>query len=107
MIEKVNTISRRQRLSLVQTQYDKILEFISTNNTEKLSEYILDPQNKIWEIKFAENFTILHNACATDKTDIVIIIIEKTKIRLGLDNNENNNLSQEEKTENLKYLKTS
>ena len=105
MIEKVNTISRRQRLSLVQTQYDKILEFISTNNTEKLSEYILDPQNKIWEIKFAENFTILHNACATDKTDIVITIIEKTKIRLGLDNNENNNLSQEEKTENLKIFK--
>ena len=105
MIEKVNTISRRQRLSLVQTQYDQILEFISTNNTEKLSEYILDPQNKIWEIKFAENFTILHNACATDKTDIVITIIEKTKIRLGLDNNENNNLSQEEKTENLKIFK--
>ena len=105
MIEKVNTISRRQRLSLVQTQYDKILEFISTNNTEKLSEYILDPQNKIWEIKFAENFTILHNACATDKTDIVITIIEKTKIRLGLDNNDNNNLSQEEKTENLKIFK--
>ena len=105
MIEKVNTISRRQRLSLVQTQYDKILEFISTNNTEKLSEYILDPQNKIWEIKFAENFTILHNACATDKTDIVITIIEKTKIRLGLDNNENNNLSPEEKTENLKIFK--
>ena len=105
MIEKVNTISRRQRLSLVQTQYDKILEFISTNNTEKLSEYILDPQNKIWEIKFAENFTILHNSCATDKTDIVITIIEKTKIRLGLDNNENNNLSQEEKTENLKIFK--
>ena len=105
MIEKVNTISRRQRLSLVQTQYDKILEFISTNNIEKLSEYILDPQNKIWEIKFAENFTILHNACATDKTDIVITIIEKTKIRLGLDNNENNNLSQEEKTDNLKIFK--
>ena len=105
MIEKVNTISRRQRLSLVQTQYDKILEFISTNNTEKLSEYILEPQNKIWEIKFAENFTILHNACATDKTDIVITIIEKTKIRLGLDNNDNNNLSQEEKTENLKIFK--
>ena len=81
MLEKVNTISRRQRLSLVQTQYDKILELISSNNTEKLSEFILDKQNKIWEIKLAENFTLLHNACATDKTDIIITIIEKTKIR--------------------------
>ena len=105
MFEKVNTISRRQRLSLVQTQYDKILELISSNNTEKLSEFILDAQNKIWEIKLAENFTLLHNACATDKTDIIITIIEKTKIRLGLDSDDKSNLSQEKKSENLKIFK--
>ena len=105
MLEKVNTISRRQRLSLVQTQYDKILELISSNNTEKLSEFILDKQNKIWEIKLAENFTLLHNACATDKTDIIITIIEKTKIRLGLDISDKSNLSQDEKSENLKIFK--
>ena len=105
MLEKVNTISRRQRLSLVQTQYDKILELISSNNTEKLTEFILDKQNKIWEIKLAENFTLLHNACATDKTDIIITIIEKTKIRLGLDISDKSNLSQDEKSENLKIFK--
>ena len=105
MLEKVNTISRRQRLSLVQTQYDKILDLISSNNVEKVSEFILDTQNKIWEVKLAENFTLLHNACATDKTDIIITIIEKTKIRLGLDISDKSNLSQDEKSENLKIFK--
>ena len=105
MLEKVNTISRRQRLSLAPTQYDKILELISSNNSEKVSEFILDTQNKIWEVKLAENFTLLHNACATDKTDIIITIIEKTKIRLGLDISDKSNLSQDEKSENLKIFK--
>ena len=102
MLEKVNTISRKQRLSLVTSQYDKILEYISSNDTEKVSEFILDDKNKIWEIKLAENFTLLHNACATDKTDVIITIVEKTKVRLGLDKN---NPQSEENSENLKKFK--
>ena len=101
MLEKVNTISRKQRLSLVTSVYDKILEYISSNNTEKVAEFILDNNIKIWEIKLAENFTLLHNACALDKTDVIITIIEKTKIRLGLDNN----ITSEENSENLKIFK--
>ena len=104
MLEKVNTISRKQRLSLVPNKYNKVLDFITSNDTEKMSEFILSKENKIWEIKLAENLTLLHNACATDKTDIIITIIEKTKIRLGLDNN-NDNISQDEKTKNLQIFK--
>ena len=102
MLEKVNTISRKQRLSLVTSQYDKILEYISSNDTEKVSEFILDDKNKIWEIKLAENFTLLHNACATDKTDVIITIVEKTKVRLWLDKN---NPQSEENSENFKKFK--
>ena len=107
MFEKVNTISRKQRLSLVPFAYNNVLEYINSNNTEKMSEFILSQENKIWEIKLSENLTLLHNACATDKTDIIITIIEKTKIRLGLDDKNNNNsgLSQEEKSNNLKIFK--
>ena len=104
MLEKVNTISRKQRLSLIPNKYNKVLDFITSNDTEKMSEFILSKENKIWEIKLAENLTLLHNACATDKTDIIITIIEKTKIRLGLDNN-NDNISQDEKTKNLQIFK--
>ena len=103
MLEKQNTISRKQRLNSATTGYDKILELITNNDTEKLSEYILDQNNKIWEIKLSENFTLLHRACAMDKTDIIITIIDKTKIRLGLD--ANSNLSPEEKSANEKIFK--
>ena len=74
MFEKVNTISRKQRLSLVPFAYNNVLEYINSNNTEKMSEFILSQENKIWEIKLSENLTLLHNACATDKTDIIITL---------------------------------
>ena len=103
MIEKVNTITRKQRLSVIETEFDKIFDFISSNNIEEVSKFILNPDNKVWEIKKSENLTVLHNACAVDKTDIIITIIEKTKIRLGL--NSDNNLTSENKAENEKIFK--
>ena len=69
---------------------------------KKISNFILDKNNKIWEIKPAENLTILHNACASDKTDLIIAIIEKTKIRLGLD--DKSIISPEEKAQNEKIF---
>ena len=103
MIEKVNTITRKQRLSEIETEFDKIFDFISSNNIEEVSKFILNSENKVWEIKKSENLTVLHNACAVDKTDIIITIIEKTKIRLGL--NSDNNLTSENKAENEKIFK--
>jgi len=104
MIEKTNTLSRKQRFSLMPVSQDNtIFESITANDVEKVSQFILDKANKIWEIKLSENFTVLHNACASDKTDIVIAIIEKTKIRLGLDNK--STLTSEEKSESEKIFK--
>ena len=102
MLEKTNTLSRRQRLSLNPGANNEIQELITSNGIEKIANFILDKKNKIWELKLAENLTILHNACASDKTDLIIAIIEKTKIRLGLD--DKSIISHEEKAQNEKIF---
>ena len=103
MLEKLNTLSRKQRLSTFATnESNTINEILASNDPEKISNYILDKNNKIWEQKLAENFTILHSACASDKTDIIITIIQKTKMRLGLD--DKSNITEKEKSENEKIF---
>ena len=103
MIEKSNTFRRKQRLDSVKTEYDEIFDLITNNDKEKLSQLILNKEINIWEVKKSENLTILHNACAIDKTEIIITIIEKMKIRLGLDNK--SNLSSDEQYKNEKIFK--
>ena len=103
MLERINTLSRKQRLTVfAQNENNNINEILASNDPKKISNYILDKNIKIWEQKLAENFTILHSACASDKTDIIITIIEKTKIRLGLD--DKSVLTPEEKSENEKIF---
>ena len=103
MLEKTNTLTRKQRVNSFITEYDEIFDSISANDINKISQFILNKDNKIWEIKKLENLTVLHNACALDKTDVIITIIEKTKIRLGLDNK--SNITSEEKSQNEKIFK--
>ena len=103
MLEKTNTLTRKQRVNSFITEYDEIFDSISANDINKISQFILSKDNKIWEIKKPENLTVLHNACALDKTDVIITIIEKTKIRLGLDNK--SNITSEEKSQNEKTFK--
>ena len=103
MLEKTNTLTRKQRVNSFITEYDEIFDSISANDINKISQFILNKDNKIWEIKKPENLTVLHNACALDKTDVIITIIEKTKIRLGLDNK--SNITSEEKSQNEKIFK--
>ena len=103
MLERINTLSRKQRLTtFASNDNNAINEILASNDPEKISNYILDKNNKIWEQRLAENFTILHSACASDKTDIIIAIIQKTKIRLGLD--DKSTLSPQEKSENEKIF---
>ena len=103
MLEKTNTLTRKQRVNSFITEYDEIFDSISANDINKISQFILNKDNKIWEIKKPENLTVLHNACALDKTDVIITIIEKTKIRLGLDNK--SNITSEEISQNEKIFK--
>ena len=107
MLEKTNTLSRKQRFEAEDSEYSEIFDAISSNNIQKLNEFILNQKIKIWEVKKSDNLTILHNACAMDKTNTVINIIHKMKIRLGLDNNNDNNdnISTEEKSKNEKIFK--
>ena len=107
MLEKTNTLTRKQRFEAEDSEYSEIFDAISSNNIQKLNEFILNKKIKIWEVKKSDNLTILHNACAMDKTNIVINIIHKMKIRLGLDNNNDNNdnISTEDKSKNEKIFK--
>ena len=103
MLEKSNTLTRKQRLNSYQIEHEEIFNLISAGDTEKISEFILNEDNKIWEIAKAENLTVLHNACAIDKTEVIITIIEKTKIRLKLEDTGRG--PSPEKSENEKIFK--
>ena len=103
MLEKSNTFKRKQRLNSVQSEYNEIFDSLSSKDTEKISQFILNKDINAWEVKKSENLTILHNACAIDNTNIIITIIEKMKIRLGLDKEDD--LSPEEKSKNEEIFK--
>ena len=103
MLENQNTLSRKQRLNSYQIEHEEIFDLISAGDNEKISQFILNKDINIWEIKKAENLTVLHNACAIDKTEVIITIIEKTKIRLKL--NDKSDVSPQEKSENEKIFK--
>ncbi len=86
MLEKTNTLTRKQRVNSFITEYDEIFDSISANDINKISQFILNKDNKIWEIKKLENLTVLHNACALDKTDIFIcnfILKKKDSLSTG------------------------
>ena len=61
MLEKTNTLSRKQRFEAEDSEYSEIFEAISSNNIQKLNEFILNQKIKIWEVKKSDNLTILHN----------------------------------------------
>ena len=103
MLENQNILSRKQRLNSYQIEHEEIFDLISAGDNEKISQFILNKDINIWEIKKAENLTVLHNACAIDKTEVIITIIEKTKIRLKL--NDKSDVSPQEKSENEKIFK--
>ena len=95
--------SRLERISSCLPEVEKVFTFVSQEKKEELAEYILNEDNEIWNLKRGENFTILHNACAIDKANIVEIIIKQTKKRLKL--TKDSSLSEKEKSENEEIFK--
>ena len=83
---------------------NNIFQLIYDENTEGLSKFILDEKNEVWTIKKGDDITLLHNACILDKTYVIKTVINDTKKRLHL-NNEDFSLSPEEKTKNEKIFK--
>ena len=94
---------RLERISSCLPEVEKVFTFVSQEKGEELTTYILDKENKIWDLKRGENFTILHNACAIDKLNMVEIIVEQTKKRLKL--TKDYSLSEKEKSENEEIFK--
>ena len=86
-------------------EIENIFKLVSEENIEELTEYILDENHEIWNMKRIENLTVLHNSCAIDKTKVTETIIEQTKKRLKLNPESSLSLSQEERKKNETIFK--
>ena len=62
---------------------EDLFESIENKNEEKLIEYINDPNNKVWQIKDENGNTILHKACFLNNKELILLIIQELKKRLG------------------------
>ena len=96
-------ISRMERTSLISPEIEKVFSLVSQEKIDELTEYILDEENFVWNLKRGEDITILHNACAIDKEKVVVTIIEQTKKRLKI--SKEFSLSEEEKSQNIEIFK--
>ena len=105
MKSKRRKLTRMERTSSISPQVENVFTYVSQENIEKLTEYILNEENQIWNIKRGEDLTVLHNACAIDKTNVIETIIEQTKIRLKLNKDNRDKLLEEEKSKNEEIFK--
>ena len=94
-----------ERTSSISPKVEKVFKYVSEENIGELTAYILNEENHIWEIKRGEDLTVLHNACAIDKTKVIETIIEQTKIRLKLNKDNQDKLSEKEKSQNKEIFK--
>ena len=94
---------RMERTSSCSPEVENIFNLVAQEKIEELKDFILDEGNEVWNLKRGEELTILHNACAIDKTNIIEIIIEYIKKRLKLE--KNSSISAEEKAKNEEIFK--
>ena len=98
-------IKSRMELSSFAPELEKVFKFVLEEKIEDLTSYILNEENEIWNLTIDEDLTVLHKACAYDKTKVIEAIIEQTKIRLKLTSNFS--LPQQIKLKMRKFLKIS
>ena len=103
MITKEKKQNRMERTSSCLPEVESVFTLVAMGKTEDLIAYILNEENEVWNLKRGEDLTILHNACAIDKTNVTEIIIEQTKKRLKL--TKDSDLSEKEKSENEEIFK--
>ena len=84
-------------------EVENVFHLVTEEKIEELTAYILSEDNEVWNLKRGEDLTILHNACAIDKTNMAEAIIIQTKKRLQL--TKDSSLSEEEKSENIEIFK--
>jgi len=62
---------------------EEIFNLIKNNKTDKIIDYINNPDYKIWELKDKNGYTILHKSCFLNNNELSITIIQEVKKRLG------------------------
>jgi ankyrin repeat protein len=102
MNPKKRTQNRMERTS-TSPEVENVFHLVTEEKIEELTAYILSEDNEVWNLKRGEDLTILHNACAIDKTNMAEAIIIQTKKRLQL--TKDSSLSEEEKSENIEIFK--
>ena len=105
MKSKRRNQNRMERTYSLSPIVENVFSYISQEQIEELTAYILDENNQIWNLKRGEDLTVLHNACAIEKLKVVETIIEQTKKRLKIDKDNKDSLSEEEKTQNEEIFK--
>ena len=103
MRKKKSCQNRLSRTSSFVPEIENVFNLVVEEKIEELTNFILSEENEIWNIKRGEDLTVLHNACAFDKTNVIETIIEKTKKRLKL--NAGSSLSEDQKRANEEIFK--
>ena len=103
MRKRIRAQSRISRTSSCSPEIENIFNLLSQEKIDELTNYILNENNQVWNLKRGEGITLLHNACIVDKFNVVETILEQTKKRLHLTSDDN--LSQEEKSKNEQIFK--
>ena len=103
MRKKKSRQNRLSRTSSIVPEIENVFTLVLEEKIEELTNFILSGENEIWNIKRGEDLTVLHNACALDKTNVIETIINQTKKRLKL--NADSSLSEDEKRANEKIFK--
>ena len=96
-------IQNRMERTSTSPEVENVFHLVTEEKIEELTAYILSEDNEVWNLKRGEDLTILHNACAIDKTNMAEAIIIQTKKRLQL--TKDSSLSEEEKSENIEIFK--
>ena len=96
--------SRLSRTSVCSPEIEKIFKLVTQEKIDELTQFILDENNEIWNIKKKEDLTLLHNACIIDKFNVAETLIVQTKKRLHLSSKEDS-ISEEEKFKNKTIFK--
>ena len=96
--------SRLSRTSVCSPEIEKIFKLVTQEKIDELTQFILDENNEIWNIKKKEDLTLLHNACIIDKFNVAETLIVQTKKRLHLSSKEDS-ITEEEKIKNETIFK--
>ena len=63
---------------------DKVFDAVQHNREDEIREYFQDKAIKVWNIKDERGFTLLHRAVFNDNGQLVVLILEELKKRIGM-----------------------